>query len=113
MTGKSSVDDFNSRYVQGGLTDVFPNRLGWWERRTFASHPTDKEFVIPAEYHQRPDKLAYDIYGRTDYYFFLLQRNNIIDIFDEFVTGKTIFLPTPTRMSLEFMSKQPGGNKRT
>ena len=109
MTFRRSVDDFNSRYVQGGTTDMYPNRAGWWERRKFTKHDSDVEFTITDNYDKRPHKLAYDIYGRDDYFFIILQYNNILDINEEFVAGKIILLPTPNRVMMEFFTKRTGG----
>lgn len=107
---KKSTDDVNSRYTQGGLTDVFPQRLGWWDRYILEKDPTtDYEYIIPDKYHQRPHNLAYDVYGRADYFFIILQYNNIIDVFEEFTAGKKLIMPTQQRLS-GFLNKQRGGN---
>lgn len=104
---RKSTDDINSRYIQGGTTEVFPNRLGWWERRTFPSDVSDVEYTIPEKYNLRPDLLAYDIYGKSDYFFLVLQYNNILDVNEEFVTGKIIMLPDPQRVALEMVTRRP------
>lgn len=91
-----------SRYVQGGTVEVFPDRLGWWERKVFIVTADDLFFTIDAVYNQRPDKLAYDLYGKATYIWLVLQYNNILDITTEFVQGKEIFLPTPQRVLFEF-----------
>lgn len=106
----NSTDDRNSRYVQGGLTEKFAKRLGWWSRYKLRKEPTtDFEFVITNKYHMRPDVLAYDFYGRADYFFIILQFNGIIDITTEFIAGKQIVLPQQSRVAAEFLNKQPGG----
>ena len=109
MANKRSVDDINSRYVQGGSTEMYSNRMGWWERRVFPSDVSDVEFVITDHYHQRPHKLAYDFYGRDDYFFIILQYNKILDVNEEFVAGTTIMLPTQQRIMLEYLTRPTGG----
>ena len=97
----SSLDNSHSRYVKGGITDVYPNRLGWWERFIFAQQSDDVQYVIEQKYNIRPDSLAYDVYGSPVYMWVILQYNNIIDVNVEFVTGVTILLPTPSRVKSE------------
>lgn len=94
----------NSRYVQGGTVERFPTRLGWWERRTFASSPTDIEVTIDRKYAQRPDLMAYDAYGKPWLAWVILQYNNIVDINEEFISGKVIKLPTNFRVNTEFLT---------
>lgn len=112
MANKKSTDDFNSRYVQGGSTEVYNTRLGWWERRPLRKDPSDIEYTIPMKYDRRPDWLSYDFYGKTDYYLVaILQYNNILDINEEFITGRKILLPTPQRLMMEIMTQKVGGTK--
>jgi hypothetical protein len=105
-----STDDIKSRYIQGGLTDVLPNRLGWWERRLLDTNVTDIEYIIEPKYHNRPDKLSSDLYGTPFYQTFILQYNNILDDLTEFVEGNKILLPTPQRLSMDIMTQPLGGN---
>ena len=89
----SSVNDPNSRYVQGGTTDVYPARLGWWERLVIEPASDDTTFYLPPSYNLRPDLLAYDLYGKAVYAWIILQYNSIVDINTEFVTGAQITYP--------------------
>lgn len=104
---KSSVLKKNSRYVQGGDTEVLSNSLGWWEKRTdiLTDQSDDITFYITSEFQYRPDKVAYTIYGRHDVEWLILQYNGILDVNTEFVSGKTIKLPSPTRLFTEILSK--------
>ena len=43
-TTVNSTENRNSRMVQGGLTDIYNNRLGWWEKRNFEKQNDD--FII-------------------------------------------------------------------
>lgn len=107
----NSTDKRNSRYVQGGVTDRYSQRLGWWERNIFEWQDDDVVIEITAEYHQRPDKVAYDMYGNRDLIWLVLQYNTILDVTTEFVVGKTIRLPTQSRTSREILISSTGGNK--
>lgn len=105
----SVVDDIHSRYVQGGLTEVYPDRIGWWDRYNFPTDVTDFEFTIPIKYHMRPDLLAFDLYGRSDYWYIVLQYNNIVDLTEEFVAGKQLILPSQHRVMMNMLNNKPGG----
>lgn len=100
MANNSSIRK-KTRYTSGGTTEVFPTRLGWWERYVFERQRDDIEYTLETKYDKRPDLLSYDVYGTPNYMWTILQFNNILDINMEFVTGKTIMLPTPTRVQTE------------
>ncbi len=103
MIGSDQVRD--SRYVQGGDTEKFPKRLGWWERRVIQTADDDVTVQIPSKYDKRPDLLAAEIYGRSTLMWVVLQFNNIVDINVEFVAGRTIRLPTPKRVMTQILTK--------
>ena len=111
MAVRNSVQNRESRYVQGGDTDVFENRLGWWERdiATFVPDSTDIILTIGPQYDRRPDKLAFQLYGRANLQWLVLQYNSIVDINEEFIAGKEIRVPDPSRASLGFLNKRTGG----
>lgn len=106
----NSVNSPNSRYVQGGTTDVFPNRLGWWERTVIETAIDDVTITLPARYNLRPDLLAYDIYGKSVLQWIILQFNSIVDINTQFVTGSIISCPSSTRVFSSILTQQTGGN---
>jgi len=106
-----SVDDVNSRYVQGGTTSVSGRKLGWWDKRSFESDQSDIEITIDNEFHKRPDKLAFRAYGKQSYMWFILQYNNILEPNEEFIEGAKIRLPLPNRVFLDIMTEQPGGQE--
>lgn len=112
MAVRSSVQNRESRYTQGGETDVYRQRLGWWERdaETFQHDASDLFITIPRAYDRRPDRLAFDYFGRASLQWLILQYNNIVDINEEFVAGKQIRVPDPSRVSLTFLNKKTGGN---
>ena len=100
-----STDRRNSRYVQGGSTDQFPDRLGFWVRRAFPQDNTDEFFTLTPRYDRRPWLLAFDKYHEVELMWFILQYNTILDINTEFVTGKVILLPTATRVRIDLLSR--------
>lgn len=91
------------RYVVGGTTEYTNGKLKWWERKILPTADTDVEFTVTTRYAGRPDLLAYDAYGSVQVMWAILQYNNIIDPFSEFVVGATIKLPTASRMFNELL----------
>jgi hypothetical protein len=113
MAVRTSVRNRTSRYVQGGETDVYPKRLGWWERdiETF-QYSTDDLFVkLAPQYDKRPDAFAADYFGQAGLQWVVLQYNSIVDINEEFRAGKTIRVPEASRVKLGFLNKRTGGKK--
>jgi hypothetical protein len=108
----NSTDDRNSRYVQGGTTEIYSNRLGWWERRTFERSDDDIRFIVGAAEENRPDVISYVVYGKSIYSWLVLEYNNIVDIETELVKGKELFLPSQERLILEIITKPTGGNRK-
>lgn len=105
----ASTDKRHSRYVQGGDTIVYPNRLGWWERRVFEKDDDDIFMTIDLRYDRRPDLLAFEMYGNAQLAWLVLQYNNIVDINEEFVAGSEIRIPTAERVTLVMLNRTPGG----
>lgn len=106
-TQKRSDQQRGGRYVQGGsVTVTGGNKLGWWERKILPRDNSDIPFTITPKYAQRPDRLAFDLYGRADLQWFILQYNNVVDLYLDFTVGKTIVLPTKARLYAELLSKQ-------
>jgi hypothetical protein len=64
--------------------------------KTILRDGTDKEYVIPNEYHKRPDLCAYFLYNnpRYKFVFAMLNMNEIKDPINDFTSGKTIYIPT-------------------
>lgn len=101
----SSVNNRNSRYVQGGDTVIFPTRLGFWERRIIEPADDDIPIVIPSDFDRRPDLMAFNVYGRQQLTWLVLQFNNISDINTEFIAGREILLPSPARVLLDILNQ--------
>jgi hypothetical protein len=95
------------RFKCGGYTEVKGQMLGWWERVVFSKSPTDISFNLTQKYHHRPDLVAYDLYGRADLQWFVMQYNNISDVTTDFVIGTNIMLPTKSRLLGELMVTAP------
>lgn len=109
-TSSNSTDNNRSRYVQGGTTDRYPTRLGWWDRRSLPTDDSDISVTIDARYQYRPWMVAYDYFGSESLEWVVLQYNNILDTMEEFTQGTVIKLPTQQRLNLEILSKASGGN---
>jgi len=107
-----STDNRNSRYVQGGTTDIYNNRLGWWERRKFERQDDDIRYIVGSIEVGRPDVISDIVYGKAIYAWLVLQYNNIVDVETELVIGKELFLPTQDRLILDIITKPTGGNTK-
>jgi len=110
MAINSSVQDKQSRYVQGGETNVYSNRLGWWERETIPTADDDIEVNIVARYDGRPDLMAFDLYGKAAYMWVILQFNGILDINTEFTKGTVLRVPSYQRTVFDITTKPNNSN---
>lgn len=104
MASTNSSKQGEGRYVQGGTVTNVGKRLSWWERRVYASSPTDVKLTLIAKYNRRPDLLAYDLYGKSNLQWFILQYNTISDI-TTFEQGLQLVLPTRSRLFSELLAK--------
>lgn len=101
---QKSTQNRLGRYTQGGKTTDLKTRLGWWERKPLERSASDISLTITPKYAFRPDRLAYDMYGRADLQWLILQFNNVNDVHIDFATGKTITVPTKERVFRELLS---------
>jgi len=106
----NSTENRNSRLVQGGLTDTFTNRLGWWERRPLRRSDDDFNIIILGHEAARPDLISHRVYGKALYAWLVLQYNNIVDPEVELASGMRIVLPTKSRLILDIITRSEGGN---
>lgn len=76
-------------------TKIINNKLDMMSYRTFPFEPDDLIYTIDQLYNHRPELLAYDLYGRTGFWWTFAIRNPdiIIDPVFDFTTGTTIYLP--------------------
>jgi hypothetical protein len=98
----------NSRYVQGGLTEVGALGLEVWDRYNFPSHPSDRQYIVEQKYANRPDLIAYAFYDDWRLWWFICQYNAILDPHAEIVTGLVMHIPTKERVELLFVQKTGG-----
>ena len=94
----SSMDSKSSRFVMGGTTEVFENRLGWWERKILPFQNDDVIVTLDKRLAGRPDLISAAVYGTAAYTWLVLQYNTILDPLAELVPGATIRLPSPARV---------------
>ena len=99
--------------VQGGLTNIYSKRLGWWEKRVFKQQ--DDDFIITVQEYEaaRPDLISHRVYGKAQYAWLVLQYNSIVDPESELVAGAEIRMPTSVRLSLDIITKPVGGKRIT
>jgi hypothetical protein len=109
----NSVFTKNSRYTNGGTTEVDGKFLEWWDRTIFPNDTSDVVYKLEKKYEGRPDKLASVFYGDSSVWWVILQYNNILDINDEFVKGVRLLMPSPDRLRKDFLNGKSGGIKST
>lgn len=84
--------DQTSPYFQTGIYD---NALDVMSHRKITRSPDDKIYTIDKIYENRPDLLAYDLYGRSKLWWVFAARNpNVFeDPVMDFKAGVTMYLP--------------------
>lgn len=101
-----------SRYVQGGQSTISnDNKTKWWDRYEIPKSNSDILVEILPRFNKRPDRLAYELYGKSELGWIILQYNTVVDINEEFVTGKFFKVPHPDRVIFDLLSKPFGGVK--
>jgi hypothetical protein len=99
MALKNTPLNQQGRFILGGTTDTSdPTKLGWWDKTNFTYQNDDILLTITPKYHNRPDLVAFDAYGKSSYMWLVLQYNNIIDPSMEFVIGAQIRIPSSIRV---------------
>lgn len=76
-------------------TETFGNYLDVMEKIKIPRNRDDKIYQIQEVYNNRPDMLAYDLYGDAGLWWVFAARNpnTIEDPIYDFITGISIFLP--------------------
>jgi hypothetical protein len=105
-----STNNRTSRYTQGGFTDKYSKRIGWWERIIFEPRDDDILYEIQTYQARRPDLVAKAVYGQVRLTWLVLQYNSIVDVETEFLAGKEIRLPTQRRVITEITTRPVGGS---
>lgn len=76
-------------------TEVEQDYLGILNIRPVSAEPDDFLYTIESQYANRPDLLAYDLYGEPSLWWVFIQRN--LDVLQDpildFVPGKKIYIP--------------------
>lgn len=117
LTAKSrtnnSTEYRNSRYVQGGNTEIYNNRLGWWERREIPKAYDDIKVTVGRSEANRPDLITHRLYQQPKLAWLVLQYNNIVDPVTELVPGAQLIMPSQSRLMLSILTKPTGGKDMT
>ena len=110
---KNSLYQKNSRYVQGGVTDMRNKKmLGWWERKLIKPDISDIGTYVFSGEEGRPDLIAFRVYGKANLGWVILQANNIVDINEELQIGMKLIVPTERRLALDILNSSTGGKKK-
>jgi Base plate wedge protein 53 len=92
-TQYNSASPYYKTTLTGGYLDVI-------EFRNISSRKEDVEYQIDAKYENRPDLLAYDLYGDTRLWWVFAVRNKskLKDPVYDLVAGMKIFVPNPNTL---------------
>ena len=88
-----------SAYAATPQSDKF---IGRYVHRTIAPDPdTDSVYVVESKYHNRPEKLAFDLYGKSSLFWVFVARNiNLMrDPVWDLEAGMEIIVPSPAYVS--------------
>lgn len=99
MSTSSVIYSSSSQYYNTPFDSQ--GRLSFWIPRPFPASPGDQVVTISAVYNQRPDLMAYDMYGDSRLWWVFAQRNpNALsaDPLGNFVAGLQIFVPTKSTL---------------
>lgn len=87
-----------SPYYSTPVTDIQLTYLDTWVYRSIPVTDNDTEYTIESKYNNRPDLLAYDIYGSSELWWVFAVRNpnQLLDPVNDFNVGVTIMIPSKT-----------------
>ena len=70
--------------------------LDLWVEKPMTPQDDDLLVTISAEHHERPDQLAYAVYGTPNLFWIFWARNKdvIVDPIHDFKSGKEIYVPS-------------------
>ena len=76
-------------------TPIEATHLGLYEPPIEVNLSSTKTMTLTQNYHKRPDLLAYNLYGNSNYWwvFILYNRDILVDPINDFVEGLTIQVP--------------------
>jgi hypothetical protein len=82
------------------LTQFNQDYLDILRIRPVSAESDDYELTIPPQYANRPDLLAFDLYGDAALWWVFIQRN--LDVLEDpvfdFIPGKKIYIPKPASL---------------
>jgi len=86
----------SSRYADSTILYYGPNSVltftTYVRKSAYVPSSNDKYAVIPPGFEYRPDKMSLSAYGTVDFWWKIMEANNIKDVFD-FKSGLSIRLP--------------------
>ena len=97
----------NSRYAHAtnGQTPSNGRFLGFYERQVINPASDDILWVVTGPFENRPDLIANKYYGNPRLMWVILLRNSDIENpLTDLYTGRTIFIPSKTRLQSEILS---------
>jgi len=94
ITTMSIPEDVNSRLR---LTPVIKEsgilRYGLWEPLDIVLNGTESSIVVDSTSENRPDLISMEVYGVVDYWWVIMQVNNILMPIRDLVAGKILIIP--------------------
>jgi len=84
-----------SRYYDGQVIyygDQHKTTFKTYKKKSFPESATDKYMEITSGFEYRPDKISHLAYGTVDFWWMIMEANNISDVF-EFKAGRNIRIP--------------------
>lgn len=97
MTEKNSTLIRSSRYVSGGVTEVTPTALEWWERIVIANADDDTAYVVQKQFVGRLDLISALFLDNSKIWWVIAQYNNILDPYSEIKEGLILYIPSKSR----------------
>lgn len=94
----AGINKASSRYSDTKIKDFY---LDIWNTNTvIPASINDELMVIDSKYHERPDKLSYDLYGTPRLWWVFAMRNMdvLFDPINDFKAGVEIFVPSRDRV---------------
>ena len=85
----------SSRYANSSVVYYSENKIltfATYKKTKYVASANDQVAVIPIRMQYRPDLVSKEKYGTVDFWWRIMEVNNIMDILD-FKAGRTIILP--------------------
>lgn len=96
----------DSRYAHSGTgnTSTSGNFLGFFEQKIILPAEDDVLFIITHEFENRPDLIANKFFSNSQLMWVILVRNDIVNPLTDLYVGRTISIPSNTRLRSEILS---------